>query len=373
MAASTNMLGEEVKKITKCPICKDTLCNPMMLPCFHIFCLKCIERYGKDKRPGEALPCPMCRKKFKIPTGGLSMPSTNFFLDRSITDQCRSTATTEVDCDVCTKVGTKGKVVASSICMECRQSLCDKCCSMHKQVRGTMDHTLFPVCEVSEEVRKKLDASFCKKHPTDELKFHCQVCKIPVCATCSITNHKSHETCEIADRAEALKKDFLKYSDDVDVFRLNIKEHLGRANEQVESFLRTIEQVEKEVKERSKNIKLMVDRQTDDLLRELNSHKNSILKNIKLGSEGLEMNMLICDNFKQFCTKVVTEADSVEVVRVADELKTRAENVKLLSVPEIKTLPQIKFVPSVLPTKTDQDNIVGTLSCKYELKLIQTC
>ena len=237
MAANINLFLKEVQDITECPICTDMFCNPKMLPCFHTFCLKCIDRYGKDKRPGEALPCPMCRKEFKVPTGGLPKLSCNFFIDRLISAHSRAK---EVHCDVCAKVGKQGNVVASSFCMTCRENLCDECSKIHKNMKMTMGHKMSPVGEVSEAIRKKLEASFCEKHPTKELEFYCQVCKVPCCATCSITNHKSHETCEIGDTAEKFKKDFLKYSDNVNTIRRNIEERSDKANEQVESFTQTI-------------------------------------------------------------------------------------------------------------------------------------
>ena len=49
---------------------------------FHTFCLKCIETYGKDKREGDTLTCPMCRREFRVPVGGLSKLSSNFCMER---------------------------------------------------------------------------------------------------------------------------------------------------------------------------------------------------------------------------------------------------------------------------------------------------
>ena len=366
MAANTNLLLKEVKDITECPICTDMFCNPKMLPCFHTFCLKCIEQYGVGKKEGEALPCPMCRREFKVPTGGMSKLSTNFFIDRLIIAHSISI---EADCDVCTKVGKQGKVKAVSFCMTCRENLCDECCKIHKSMKMTMGHKLSPVGEVSEATKKKLEASFCIRHSTKELEFYCHECKMPSCATCSITCHNSHKISEMCDIAETFKKDFLKHSDDVSVFMMNVKQRSERANEHVESFTQTIETLKSDIIERGDTIKRMVDKQTAELLEDLNFNKTSILHKIKSDLEELQRNMMICDNFKQFCTKVVTEADSVEVVRVADELKTRAEGVKMLSVPEPKTLPAINFMPLDLDITTKYRNIVGRFSREYEINL----
>ena len=369
MAASTNLLLKEVKDITECPICTNMFNNPKMLPCFHTFCLKCIKQYGEDKRPGEALPCPMCRREFKVPIGGLSKLSTNFFIDRLISARSVSCANQDADCDVCTNAGRNGKMNAVSFCMTCRENMCDECCRSHKSMKMTKGHKLSPVGQVPDAIRKKLEESFCKKHPTKELEFYCQVCKVTTCATCSITNHNSHKICEIVDTAETFKKDFLKYSDNVCEIMRDIEKRSDKANEQVRSFTQTIERMKSNIIERGDNIKRKVDKQTNELLEDLNFHKTSILKMIKCDKEELRMNMMICDNFKQFCTKVVTEADSVEVVHVAEELKTRADEVKQLSLPERKALPRINFMPFDLDITTKYRNIVGRFVRKYEKKL----
>ena len=372
-AANTNLLLKEVENITECPICTDRFCNPKMLPCCHMFCLKCIERYGEDKKEGDAMPCPMCRMEFKVPTGGFSELKTNFFIDKLISAQSVSSANTinsDADCDVCTNAGRNGKMNAVSFCMTCRENLCDECCKSHKSMKMTKGHKLSPVGEVSEAIRKKLEESFCRKHPTKELEFYCQVCKVPSCATCSITNHKSHEICEIGDTAEIFKKDFLNYFENVREIMGSIEERSDKANEQVESFTQTIETLKAGIIERGENIKRMVDRQTNELLEDLMFHKTSILEKIETNKEELRMNMMICDNFKQFYTKVVTEADSVEVVRVADELKTRAEEVEMLSFPRLKTLPRIKFMPFDLDITTKHQNIVGRFCRKYKMNLL---
>ena len=365
MATKTNLLLKEVKDITECPICTDMFNNPKMLPCFHTFCLNCIERYGEDK--GESMPCPMCRKEWKVPTGGFSKLSTNFFIDRLITAQFASDVSSDLGCDVCTKVGKQKKVVASSFCMTCRENLCDKCCKIHKSMTMTMGHKLSPVGEISEFTRRKLEASFCKKHPTEQIKFYCQSCKMPSCVICSITNHNSHKTSEMEETAKEFKEGFRIYIDDVSVIAKNLKERSETASEQAESYIHTVEKVEKEIIKRSEEIKTLVEKQTNDLLGQLNFQKGLILKNIESQKEELQTNLLICDNFKQFCSKVDAEADSVEVMSVADEIKTRAEEMTQLPIPELRELPQMKFIPSDFDITNNQDNIVGKLSSNYKI------
>ena len=199
MAAAVQSILKEVKDITECPICTEMFCTPKMLPCFHTFCLKCIEQYCKDKEEGDTMPCPMCRKEFIIPTGGLSKLTTNFFIERLIAAQYPSGMKEVVNCcDVCL-VGKRCRVEASSFCLECREHMCDPCSNIHKSMKMTMTHHITTIRDTSamEAIRNKIRRAFCDKHPTEDIKFFCRDCKIPFCTTCFIAKHNRHECCEI--------------------------------------------------------------------------------------------------------------------------------------------------------------------------------
>ena len=40
--------------------------------------------YGKDKQPGDDMPCPLCRKEFTIPADGLSGIPKNFIMEKLV-------------------------------------------------------------------------------------------------------------------------------------------------------------------------------------------------------------------------------------------------------------------------------------------------
>ena len=65
-------VDKELDDMTECSICTEVFTDPRVLPCIHTFCLKCLLNYGKDRQPGDHMPCPLCRKEFTIPDGWLS-------------------------------------------------------------------------------------------------------------------------------------------------------------------------------------------------------------------------------------------------------------------------------------------------------------
>ena len=246
MSDSRNMLLSEVKDATECPICTDIFSSPKMLPCFHTFCLKCIETYGKDKIDGDALTCPLCRGEFKVPVGGLSKLRSNFFLEGLIsTVKSVPGMSQAVDCDVCLSEK-KCKETASSFCTECQQSICDQCSNLHGDETVSRTHHLFPVEDVSsrEALKKKMKTHFCKTHPTKVIEFYCRDCKISICGACLITKHNKHDICDIAEIADKSKKRFEIYVDVASNLMTNIKERSGKVGEQLDSFAHSVEQVE---------------------------------------------------------------------------------------------------------------------------------
>ena len=73
---------KELHAMTECSICTEVFTDPRVLPCIHTFCLKCLLNYGKDKQPGDSMPCPMCSKELTIPDDGLSGTLKNFFMEK---------------------------------------------------------------------------------------------------------------------------------------------------------------------------------------------------------------------------------------------------------------------------------------------------
>ena len=51
----------------------------------------------------------------------------------------------------------------------------------------------------------------CSMHPNQEITMYCKEinCKVPVCATCGLLNHRSHDLVELSS---AIAKDCVKYT-----------------------------------------------------------------------------------------------------------------------------------------------------------------
>ena len=78
--AAEYSFSKQISNITKCPICLETLKKPKQLPCIHTVYLHCLQTRRKDYNHRDDIPCPVCRKLFVVPAGGVIDLTNNFFM-----------------------------------------------------------------------------------------------------------------------------------------------------------------------------------------------------------------------------------------------------------------------------------------------------
>ena len=206
------MAGKELDDMTECCICTEVFSDPRVLPCIHTFCLKCLLNYGKDRQPGDRMPCPLCRKEFTVPDDGLSGTQKNFFVDKLLHVRKLSAGqeAQQIPCDVCSSDEASASETvkpASMYCVQCQQNYCEQCSLHHRKMRSSSSHTLVDIGTGSYPAEVlKLSANMCEQHKGKEVEVFCRDCKVAVCMMCVITSHKTHDCLDIEQVSEDLHK-----------------------------------------------------------------------------------------------------------------------------------------------------------------------
>ena len=187
-------------------MCMSTFTNPKILPCFHTFCLHCLNELQRTTGKHGEITCPECRRKFQVPGSGYpkDLPTNfrmNSLLDVMAIQKCNVSG---VKCGNCEKTSAQ-----SFYCFKCCAFWCDDCIAAHNIIRANKDHRVLAIKDFKdqdiEDVLKR--PVYCQKkhHENEELKFFCKDCEVAICNTCVVTLHEGHVKVPLQDAANERK------------------------------------------------------------------------------------------------------------------------------------------------------------------------
>ncbi|XP_033124525.1 tripartite motif-containing protein 2-like [Anneissia japonica] len=171
------------ERAIQCVLCQERFRQPKSLPCFHSYCLECLEQWVS--KTGNS-SCPVCREHYPIPDAGLEEIEENSCIVSLLSMVAGLEKEEEAKCVVCERD-------AEYNCKDCKEFLCTGCMQMHRRLPVTRDHILLPLEEYKQQPSRErllVKPSPCPTHKTLPLKFFCDYCRVPVCTECTVVTHK---------------------------------------------------------------------------------------------------------------------------------------------------------------------------------------
>ncbi|XP_063410542.1 transcription intermediary factor 1-beta-like [Mytilus trossulus] len=110
-------------------------------------------------------------------------------------------------CEICTQAP------GSWVCVECEQTFCHNCKSMHLRMKQSRAHTF------NEQGPRHSIQNVCSSHSLEYIYF-CENCNTLACNTCIVKKHKGHEMATISDASLEKKREI---SDIIAFYLENIK------------------------------------------------------------------------------------------------------------------------------------------------------
>ena len=168
---------------------------------------------------------------------------------------------------------------AISFCSDCRVYLCEFCSQAHKRMKSSKNHSLCSVDTLQEKglpLAKTSPNSFlCSVHPSQELKLFCKTCRLLVCCTCIVNEHKGHDLGEVDSTT---RKEF---EDEV-------KKLVAEAENKIAEFERNLEyvlEVERKVQSQPNQLKTEISNAFDPLITAFEKRRAELLSEAEKSSE----------------------------------------------------------------------------------------
>ncbi|XP_061623891.1 E3 ubiquitin-protein ligase TRIM36 isoform X2 [Phyllopteryx taeniolatus] len=351
-----------------CPICKELFTHPLILPCQHSVCHKCVrellmlnyddsldggsecslpgsprsrvpspsmERLDKLVRSGSisspgwrrgsvtprvtTIACPGCQHDIDLGERGISMLFRNFTLE-SIVERYRQAARAAVAimCNICKPLQQQE---ATKSCMDCKASYCNECFKMHHPW-GTPKAQHEYVGPTTNFRPKVL---MCPEHEMEKVNMYCEVCRRPVCHLCKLGGtHANHKVTSMSNAYKILKEKLAK-----SIHYLISKE------DQVRTQITGLEQLISQTEENGQLAERQANEHFDRLFEALHERKTEMLKSIeqsrnrRMGQLKSQMEeyqgMLENSGLVGYAQEVLKETDQSCFVQTAKQLHVRIQ------------------------------------------------
>src|SRR6218665_291927 len=331
MADLGGKAAKQLGEITECPICMSAFSDPRMLPCIHSFCFECLKRTAEaaEKKPGDRMPCPLCRKDFFIPADGVNGLQKNFFMENLL--EFKTTLQIEsaiIICDMC-NVRNEGKTgdipKATMRCLECQDNYCDSCVKVHQFQKLSKIHQLVQIgSEAVSEMKRRFSTKHCSKHTHKPLDYYCADCKKIVCVSCFVESHASHKCKDVTTVDEEFRKAIQRNSSKVSMYADKMGSLRKSAETRKADFLKQIIDKENAIHKRNQELKDMIDDHTKLLLNELSAIKARNLKKMETEMQEIDRWCTLLRSFEVYCTELVTQGTAIDICSSVDQLIDRA-------------------------------------------------
>ncbi|NXY09193.1 TRI36 ligase, partial [Pteruthius melanotis] len=379
-----------------CPACKELFTHPLILPCQHNVCHKCVkeilfafedsfadggsessnqsspririsassmDRIDRINRSGikrnsltprsTLFPCPGCQRDIDLGERGINGLFRNFTLE-TIVERYRQAARAAIAimCDFCKPPPQE----STKSCMDCSASYCNECFKIHHPW-GTLKAQHEYVGPTTNFRPKIL---MCPEHEMERVNMYCEICRRPVCHLCKLGGgHANHRVTTMSTAYKTLKE---KLSKDI--------EYLISKESQVKAHIKQLDLLLKETECNSERAKQEASQSFEKLYRVLEEKKSAALraietsKNIrleKLQTQVEEYQGLLENNgLVGYAQEVLKETDPSCFVQTAKQLHVRIQKATE-SLKSFRPAAETTFEDFVVDT-AKQEDILSDLS-----------
>ncbi|XP_070189826.1 E3 ubiquitin-protein ligase TRIM56-like [Littorina saxatilis] len=288
-----------------CAVCRDVYADPRILPCFHTFCLQCLEGLQRTHGP-LPFPCPSCRKKTPLPSGGIKNFQVNFYITENELRAARAPRPR-----LCKSHGDEAERCE---CDLCEQKICIAC-----KLTGHNHHECEDLTEPAfccMQCLKYQQTRVCKRHEDEKLKFICHQCDQVICVVCKLTEHNRHDCQDITETPSQCRQSPQDQQACFEELILHIEKKLQKLQENISACKTTRLSLDEQIQRRHAALISAADKWRNKNVEDLSRKAEDIDYELVLKSQFLEkgLNALLQGRQTLHCAR---EHSSVEGDREA--------------------------------------------------------
>ncbi|KAK7097058.1 RING finger protein 207-like [Littorina saxatilis] len=301
-----------------CGVCLERYRSPKLLPCFHTFCERCVQKVA-GARP--SFPCPTCRTVTVMPPGGAKELQANFYLEK---DLAKLESEFGRECELCSQ----GKQ-AEYKCVQCQQVYCSPCRHTHDAIQSCAVHTVLPLSKDGADKTATGTDKKCSKHRNQPLLLFCRQCKLSICMQCKLTSHDGHETEDVVDTGERAKAELIKEQQSLAQREQLLQAFLSKVKDFQDDLDKEKQAAETAVRSRTREMEKMVAQAEKEALDSVSETTEATAEELKKQAIPVKEKLETIVAKRQYISQVIEKGDDGEAVAMSAQLTAEAELAKI--------------------------------------------
>ena len=258
------MAGEVLEQLgehLKCTICLDTLTDPKILQCFHVYCQQCLVALRVRDQHRNGLSCPTCRQVTAVPDGGVAGLHPAFHIN----------------------------------------------------------HLLELQRSATKSARKPV--GFCPKHAEEKLKLYCETCEEPVCLKCAIRGggHQNHEYINLDLGFAKVRQEITSSLEPMKEHVKVMKEALEQLDKCCGKISDQQGTLKSKIRGNFRHLRELLDTRETALIGQLNQMTESKLKRLTVQREEIETNLVQYNSYLHYVGESLLADKEGDVVTIKTE------------------------------------------------------
>ncbi|XP_075266722.1 E3 ubiquitin-protein ligase TRIM36 [Opisthocomus hoazin] len=350
-----------------CPACEELFTHPLILPCQHNVCHKCVKEIlfafedsfadGGSESSNQSSPrikisssstdridrvsrsgfgvntgrkrnsltprstlfhCPGCQRDIDLGERGINGLFRNFTLE-TIVERYRQAARAAIAimCDFCKPPPQE----STKSCLDCSASYCNECFKIHHPW-GTVK-AQHEYIGPTTNFRPKI--LMCPEHEMERVNMYCEICRRPVCHLCKLGGcHANHRVTTMSTAYKTLKE---KLSKDIEYLiskESQVKAHITQLDLLLKETECNSEKAKEEVSQSFEKLSHILEEKKSAALRAIEISKNLRLEKLQAQAEEYQ-GLLENNGLVGYAQEVLKETDPSCFVQTAKQLHVRIQ------------------------------------------------
>ena len=207
---------------------------------------------------------------------------------------------------------------ATAFCQECAEFYCNTCSDYHKAFGVSREHHMRPAAEVDMSVMHQSQMlhrmQHCAQHPRQELDIYCDTCLVPVCTKCCLLAHKQHVYRELSTVGEDCQKQLSDMVQAATEHMTKLQEQHGKLETSQNNIQRDITKARKELHLKADEIRDMVTKREECLMKELDESEERALGSVRAARKETELNMASTQSLVSYMQTLQASGDVLDQV-----------------------------------------------------------